>query len=130
MNTVMETVKPQFAMWKAHFKAMANGNTTKKGNVTIVKPTPKSDVGVKLVTPADPVIKQIVTPAQQVVQMAEVKKKLAMKTKRKQGAKPTSRTRRKRTFEKTKKTKGPGLIQGQNLRENQKKQKTQRLFRL
>ena len=34
-----------------------------------------------------------------------------------------------RENKKTKKTKGPGLIQGQNLRENQKKQKKQRFFR-
>ena len=100
----MEPFKPDFAAWAAHYKAMAEGKLkrNRKGR-RIVKPIPKSDVGVKLVTAADAGIKQIVTPTQEVVEMAKAKKKAALKEKRKRGTKPTSHTRRKRTFKKAKK---------------------------
>ncbi len=70
----MQTYKPNYGAWEAHFKAMANGNTKRKGGRTIVSQSsaPQSGSGI-----------QMVTPTKQVVEMAKARKNKATKGRKK-----------------------------------------------
>ena len=97
----METYKPNVSKWEAHFRAMANGDIHKNGNVTIVRSPTKSDVGAKLV-PQKGAGLTMVTPIKQVVEMAKAKKRKALKEK-KRAAKPIRRIQKGGTKNKAKK---------------------------
>ncbi len=66
----MQAYKPSYSKWEAHFKTMANGGSNRNGRTKIVsvKTPPQSGSAVSLVTPA-----------QQIIEMAQAKKRKAIK---------------------------------------------------